>query len=157
MTPKEKQSAQLTIVCLLALGTFIFGIWFSRLFSSEPVTSATQAGSPVLSDFSSPNSVATVGNEPAVVIMNVSAYCPCEICCGKWADGITASGKPARGHICAAPPEYPFGTVMDVEGYGEYVVEDRGGAIKGNKLDLLFEDHQAAKEFGRKGLKVRIK
>lgn len=94
--------------------------------------------------------------EPAR-IMNVSAYCTCEKCCGKWADGLTASGVPAMGRICAAPPEYPFGTVFEVEGYGEYVCEDRGGAIKGNKLDLLFPTHGEAKKFGRKkNLKVRI-
>ncbi len=95
--------------------------------------------------------------EAPVLIMNVSAYCAESCCCGKWADGITASGKPAIGKICAAPPHIPFGTVLDVEGYGEYVVEDRGGAIKGNKLDLLFSTHAEALEFGRKDLKVRIK
>ncbi len=90
------------------------------------------------------------------IIMDVSGYDAGACCCGKWADGMTASGVPAVGRICAAPPEYPFGTRLWVEGMGEYVVRDRGGVIKGNKLDLLFESHQAAKEFGRKDLKVRI-
>ena len=93
---------------------------------------------------------------PAFVEINVSAYCICELCCGRFADGITASGVPAVGRICAAPPEYPFGTVFDVEGMGEYVVQDRGSAIVGNKLDLLFESHADAKKFGRKDLEVRI-
>ena len=100
---------------------------------------------------------ASISSAPAFIFMDVSAYCPCELCCGKWADGNTASGVPAVGRICAAPPEYPFGTVLDVEGYGEYVVQDRGGAIKGNKLDLLFSSHPLAKGFGRQYLKVRIK
>ena len=94
---------------------------------------------------------------PVFVEMNVSAYCICEQCCStKWADGITASGKPAVGLICAAPPEYAFGTIMVVEGT-EYVVEDRGYAIQGNKLDLLMESHDLAKEFGRKTLIVEVK
>jgi 3D (Asp-Asp-Asp) domain-containing protein len=89
------------------------------------------------------------------VDMNVSAYCTCVKCCGEYADGITASGKPAKGLICAAPPEYPFGTKFDVDGV-VYVCEDRGGLIKGNKLDLLFPSHQAALNYGRKTVKVRI-
>ncbi len=95
--------------------------------------------------------------EPAqFILMDVSGYDAGECCCGKWTDGFTASGVPAVGRICAAPPEYPFGTVFDVEGMGEWVVQDRGGAIKGNKLDLLFPTHEEALEFGRKPLKVRI-
>ena len=90
-----------------------------------------------------------------LVEMNVSAYCVCEKCCGRFADGITASGKPAVGLICAAPPEYPFGTEFEVDGV-VYVVEDRGGAITGDRLDLLFPTHEEALEFGRQILKVRI-
>lgn len=60
--------------------------------------------------------------------MNVIAYCTCEKCCQNWADGITASGKPAIGKIIAAPMTYPLGTVMEVPGYGKAEVQDRGGA-----------------------------
>ncbi len=88
--------------------------------------------------------------------MNVSAYCKNSCCCGRFADGFTASGVPAEGLIVAAPPEYPFGTVMDVPGYGRAVVQDRGGKITGNKLDILFADHQSALNFGRKQLKVKV-
>ncbi len=124
----------------------------------------------LIPDYSPPEPVPEVASveaaahtEPNYIIMNVSAYDAGPCCCGKYADGITASGKPAVGRICAAPPEYAFGTVLDVESYGEYVVQDRGGAITGNKLDLLFEDkgdisgHQRALEFGRKPLKVKVK
>ena len=90
------------------------------------------------------------------VEMNVSAYCTCAKCCGEFADGYTASGKLAEGLIIAAPPKYPFGTIMDVPGYGVAVVEDRGGAIKGNKLDILFPSHQAALNWGRKYLMVKV-
>jgi len=90
------------------------------------------------------------------VEMNVSAYCPCEKCCGEWADGITASGKPAEGKLIAAPRKYAFGTVMEVPGYGRAVVEDRGGAIKGDKIDLLFPTHQDALNWGRQYVKVKV-
>jgi len=90
------------------------------------------------------------------VEMNVSAYCPCSKCCGNFADGITASGAIATGKLIAAPPCYPFGTIMDVPGYGEAVVEDRGGAIQGDKIDLLFPTHQEALNWGRQYLTVRV-
>ena len=94
----------------------------------------------------------------------VTAYCPCEKCCGRFADGLTASGKPAVGLIVAAPPEYPFGTVMDIPGYGVATVEDRGGVIKGNKLDVFFgfdpnsscTPHEKALQWGRKILNVKV-
>jgi len=89
-------------------------------------------------------------------LMNVSAYCPCEKCCGK-ADGYTASGVPAVGKIVAAPKGVAFGTVLDIPGYSpRAVVQDRGGAITGNKLDVLMETHQEALNWGRQYLKVRI-
>ena len=138
-----------TAIVLVAL---IVGLTATAIYSPRK----RPAEAPAHTNFSSPSSeVASI--KSATFLMNISAYCICEKCCSKkWADGITASGVPATGRICAAPPEYPFGTVFDVEGMGEYVCEDRGGVIKGNKLDLLFETHAEALEFGRKDLKVTI-
>lgn len=91
-----------------------------------------------------------------LINMVVTAYCPCELCCGDWADGLTASGVPAKGKIIAAPIEYAFGIRMCIPGYGEAVVQDRGGAIKGNKIDVLFENHQEALEWGVQELEVKV-
>ena len=44
-------------------------------------------------------------------IYRVTAYCAGECCCGRFADGITASGAPAKGKLIAAPKEIPFGTL----------------------------------------------
>nr|WP_320010442.1 3D domain-containing protein [uncultured Desulfobulbus sp.] len=61
------------------------------------------------------------------------------------------------GTIAADTRYYPFGTRMYVEGYGWGRVEDRGGAIKGpNRIDLYFDSHQDALEWGRKKSLVRI-
>ena len=38
--------------------------------------------------------------------------------------------------VGACPPEYPFGTVFVIEGFGNMTCIDRGGAIKGKRLDL---------------------
>ena len=91
-------------------------------------------------------------------IANVSAYCPCSLCCGKWADGITASGyviQPGDKFV-AAPPEYPFGTMLDIPGYGLVPVLDRGGAIEGKKIETYHDTHEAALQWGRKELTVTI-
>ena len=97
--------------------------------------------------------------EPTTFEANVSAYCPCEKCCGRFADGITASGAVAEGFFVAAPPEIPFGTLISIPGYAGGLpvpVLDRGGAIKGNKLDVFFSTHQEALNWGRQKLLVRL-
>lgn len=81
-------------------------------------------------------------------IYTLTAYCSCEECCGK-SDGITASGVKARpNHTIAAPSEFAFGTKLMINGI-EYTVEDRGGAIKDNRIDVYFDSHQEAINFGK--------
>jgi 3D (Asp-Asp-Asp) domain-containing protein len=97
-----------------------------------------------------------------IVKMNVTAYCPCPKCCGKNAAGITASGKPitfAGGHFVAAPSGYTFGTKLVIKGYNDgqpVQVLDRGGAIKGNHLDVFFPTHEQAKAWGRRMIDVTV-
>lgn len=114
--------------------------------------------------------------KPIVVTIEATGYCHCDICCGwrrNWwgrpvyaygpqkgkpkAVGVTASGTRVRpGTIAADTTFYPFGTVMYVPGYGYGVVEDRGGAIKGQRIDLYFKTHKQALEWGRQALKVKV-
>ena len=65
---------------------------------------------------------------------------------------------PTNGTVAADTSYYPFGTRMYIPGYGWGVVEDRGGAIKGpNRIDLYFDSHNEALEWGRQTLQVTIK
>jgi len=65
---------------------------------------------------------------------------------------------PYPGTIAADTNYYPFGTEMYVPGYGDGMVEDRGSAIKGEKrLDLYFNSHGKARQWGRQTLEVEIK
>ena len=95
---------------------------------------------------------------PTFLEANVSAYCPCEKCCGQWADGVTASGHVIQpgDKFVAAPSTIPFGTVLEIPGYGVVSVQDRGGSITGNRLDVFFSTHQEAKNWGRQYLTVEI-
>jgi 3D (Asp-Asp-Asp) domain-containing protein len=94
--------------------------------------------------------------------MRVTAYCPCRKCCGRFADGRTASGHTVAvngGRFVAAPPELPFGRLVRVPGYhgGRPVpVLDRGGAIKGDRLDVFFPSHRTARQWGVRWLPVTI-
>lgn len=85
--------------------------------------------------------------------MNVSAYTP--YCAG--VDDVTASGTQVRRGVCAVDTSViPFGTKIFVPGYGVAVAEDRGGAIKGNKLDIYMESYSEAIKWGRRNLTVYI-
>lgn len=96
--------------------------------------------------------------------VTATAYCPCKKCCGVWAEnrpnGIvyTASGAIAQEGVTIAADwdVYPPGTVLQVEGLGEYIVQDRGGAIKGLKIDVYFEDHDDALQFGHQEVRIKV-
>lgn len=72
--------------------------------------------------------------------------------------GITKSGAiTVEGVTVSADTRIlPMGTRIYIEGIGERVVQDTGGAIKGKKLDLYFESEDDANNFGRQYLRVRI-
>jgi len=109
-------------------------------------------------------------------VVVATGYCPCGKCCGwhrNWLGipvysaglskgkrkhvGITASGSKAQtGTIAADTRIYPFGTVMYVEGYGYGRVEDRGGDIKGQHIDLYFPSHRQALQWGRRNARVAV-
>ena len=85
----------------------------------------------------------------------ITAYCPCSKCCGK-STGRTASGtKATAGRTVAAPSNFAFGTKLNIGGH-IYTVEDRGGAINGNKIDIYVSSHQAALQWGVRYLTVSV-
>ena len=64
---------------------------------------------------------------------------------------------PGDGTVAADTRYYPFGTRFYIPGYGYGKVEDRGSAIKGkNRLDIFFNSHGKALDWGRKNVRVRI-
>jgi 3D (Asp-Asp-Asp) domain-containing protein len=96
------------------------------------------------------------------VRMKVTAYCPCAKCCGKHSDGVTASGHEiVEGDIfVAADKRYMFETKMIVPGYNDskpVEVLDRGGAIRGDRLDVFFNSHEQARRWGVQYLSVKVR
>jgi len=107
-------------------------------------------------------SAASVEEEWQTISMRVTAYCPCEKCCGPDSPGTTASGHKIQGGdvFVAADKRYSFGTKMIIPGYNDgqpVEVLDRGGAIKGDKIDVFFPTHEEALEWGVKNLDVKVR
>lgn len=89
-------------------------------------------------------------------IVNASAYTAAANECGN-NKGITSSGlKVEEGRTLACPPEFPFGAKIYIEGVGERRCEDRGGAIKGNHVDIYMETKSDAFAFGRQLLEAYV-
>jgi len=69
----------------------------------------------------------------------------------------TATGTwPSRGTIAVDPRVIPLGSKLHVEGYGEGIAEDTGGAIQGEIIDLYMESREECITWGRRQVEVRI-
>lgn len=86
-------------------------------------------------------------------VYTITAYCACERCCGKDPSdplyGITATGTMAtEGRTIAVDPSViPYGTVVYIDEQA-YVAEDCGGGIRGEQIDLYFDTHDEALQWG---------
>lgn len=95
--------------------------------------------------------VEAVPSTQTTVELELTAYCHCAYCTGSDDIGLTASGTvPTEGRTISADVQlYPIGTVINILGT-DYIVEDTGSAIKGNIVDVYFDSHDEAVQFGRK-------
>ena len=97
-----------------------------------------------------------------------TGYDPCVACCGSYAKNrpvvngkeivYTASGEIASNLTVAVDPNViPLGSLLYLEGYGVRIAQDTGSAVKGNVIDIYFNNHEDAQNIGRqKGRKVWI-
>ncbi len=101
------------------------------------------------------------------ISMKATAYDLSYESCGKHPDhphyGITRSGMKARYGVVAVDPKViPLLSRLYIEAadgswaYGHAVAGDTGGAVKGNKIDLFYDDAQYVKRFGIKPVKVYV-
>lgn len=119
----------------------------------DSITTVVVAGPSV-----APTFVDDYGSYQYVGEFVLTGYCPCAICCGAYSNPsnpITASGTvAAAGRTVAADTSvFPFFTELAINGQ-KYVVEDRGGAIRGNRIDIFFSSHQEALVFGKRTASV---
>lgn len=102
----------------------------------------------------------TTPGEEKTITAQVTYYCACEKCTGRRPDspsrGLTASGRMAKeNHTVAAGAQYPFGTLLEIDGE-IYEVEDRGGNIKGDKIDIYITNHQEALNKGSRLAQIKV-
>lgn len=142
----------------------------SEAIITEPVNKIIQISTKIVSRSKnrnatySPSTIETsvAGKTPKVTTLNTSAYCSCARCTGK-TNGITSSGARAKEwYTVAAGSGYPIGTVIYIPALankpngGWFVVEDRGGAISNNRIDIYMGSHGSAIAFGRRNLECYI-
>lgn len=99
----------------------------------------------------------------------ITAYCSCEKCCDGWAKKrpkdengnpivVGATGEVLEQGVSIAVDKnvIPYGTTVVINGQ-EYIAQDCGGAIKGNRIDVFHNTHKSAKEFGVQYAEVCVK
>ena len=119
-----------------------------------------------------PADTETAAPEPELIELGefkTTAYCTCVKCCGIWSaehpsrvgtDYVqrTKSGTiPTADRTVAVDPKViPLGTVLIIDGH-EYIAEDTGSAVKGNVIDIYFDSHERAVEYGVQMKTIYIK
>ena len=125
---------------------------------TEPVNKIVQVSKVVTTRSSTLPRTTTTSTTTASAggaVYKITAYCPCSKCCGK-ATGRTASGtKATAGRTVAASSKFAFGTKLNIGGH-IYTVEDRGGAINGNKIDIFVNSHAEALQWGVRYMTVSV-
>ncbi|MFC4713360.1 3D domain-containing protein [Planococcus dechangensis] len=103
---------------------------------------------------SKPASSGTVVKELTVSATAYTAYC--KGCSGITRTGINLKKNPGLKVIAVDPKVIPLGSKVWVEGYGNAIAGDTGGAIKGNKIDVFIPTQSQALKWGRKNVKIKI-
>ncbi|MDQ0206113.1 peptidoglycan-binding protein [Alkalicoccobacillus murimartini] len=127
--------------------------------SEEPAESAEPQSEPAQEEASaqSEESSETSQTEGTTLQVEATAYTAnCTGCTGVTATGIDLNKNPNQKVIAVDPSVIPLGSRVHVEGYGEAIAGDTGGAINGNKVDLYMQSHSDAIAFGRQTINVTI-
>lgn len=134
----------ITLICNfiigILIGMFIGRILFVKAYSEPPVVEQKVARGTEIS--------------PEIIYVGeckISAYCKenyPHICNDGDSTYTATMTTPTVGRTIAVDPNViPYGSEVNINGKS-YVAEDTGGAIKGNRVDILFETHQEALNFG---------
>jgi LysM repeat protein len=116
---------------------------------AKPSTPSTSTPAPAPAQESK-----SVSKEITVEATAYTAYCAG--CSGITATGIDLRSNPNRKVIAVDPRVIPLGSRVYVEGYGEAIAGDTGGAIKGTRVDLFMASQSSALNWGRKTVKLQI-
>lgn len=167
---------RLIFICVLFVADILLLGLLISVCSIPPVVEVTSDATntlPPIPDYT-PTVIVTTAPETPIpkyewIEFKVTAYCPCKKCCGEWAYkrpldengnvivyGATGIVLKQGVSVAADTSIYPMGTELEIEGMGTYTVHDRGGAIKNNRLDIYFNTHADALDFGVRTVRVRV-
>lgn len=148
----------LTSMVIASVTTFVVATSCFHYVKQESISMPTPTNTSVTSK------MVSVSNETEMVDKSytqtekfvVTAYCPCQSCSGKWGYQTSTGVRAKQGRTIAVDPTViPYGSKVIVNGH-KYVAEDCGGAIKGNRLDIFFESHSDALEFGKQSIECLV-
>ncbi len=89
--------------------------------------------------------------------MTATAYtATCDACSGITATGLNLLENPDKKVVSVDPEVIPLGSKVWVEGYGDAIAGDTGGAITGNKIDIFIPDQQDAINYGVQEVTVKV-
>ncbi len=95
-----------------------------------------------------------IGEYSFVGTCKITFYCACTECCGRWADGLTATGIPVEPGIVAVDPDViPLGSTVVIDGQ-QYLAADTG--VTGLHVDICVETHAEALEQGVRSAEVWV-
>lgn len=88
-------------------------------------------------------------NGTAMGNFKLTFYCACSSCSGGYGAGTATGTRCTEGRTIAVDPRViPLGSKVYIEGFGDFIAEDTGGAIKGNKIDIYLNDHDRCYAMG---------
>ncbi|WP_169817416.1 3D domain-containing protein [Caryophanon tenue] len=106
---------------------------------------------------STPSNKAAATKSYKTIKVSATAYTAyCSGCSGITATGINLKKNPNKKVIAVDPRVIPLGSKVWVEGYGEAIAGDTGGAIKGNKIDVFLPTTKKALNWGRRTVTVKV-
>ncbi len=115
--------------------------------------------------FSCAGKIEPAAQNGRLITATVTAYCPCEKCCGAYsAAKKTSTGKSAWTEgVAVAPQAIPYGSWLWIDGIGWRQADDTGGAMrqawkKHRKyhVDLRMKTHAQARAWGKKRITIFI-
>lgn len=125
--------------------------------ASEPFPVSAKEVIALAKKKSAPVMKLTSSTSTTEIKVKATAYtASCEGCSGITKTGINIKDNPNKKVIAVDPSVIPLGSKVYVEGFGEAIAADTGGAIKGNRIDIFIPSEQDAIDFGVKKLKVTI-
>lgn len=95
-------------------------------------------------------------NGKEIYVSSTAYTASCKGCSGVTSTGVNLKSNPGAKIIAVDPSVIPLGSKVYVEGYGYAVAADKGGAIKGNKIDVFFSSKNDAYRWGVKQVKIRV-